>query len=555
MRDPWLAATLLVAAALRVWGLGHGLPFVYNPDEVNIMARALSVAQDPNPHYFLYPSFFFYFLFAVMGGLFVLGRAFGRYQSLEDFQVCFFEDPTDFYLAGRAVGVLSALLTIVLTYRLANRHFGRGTARAASIFLAVAYFHVRDAHYLKHDVPAGLLIIVALSAFDRVVDKATFRNYLAAGVAMGVAFATHYYTIFLAPALVLCHWMSRRFGDLEKLAAAAVTSALTFFLLSPFVLLDLPVALDHMRANRQVVVDRSFDAGALLFPSAPAYVKFLAEQGMGYLMLGLMLVGWVLMARRGMGRLILWGVFPALFFVLVSYTFFAGRYLNPIAPSLAVAAGVAIGAVQRRWGAVAATVVALVACAQPLYNDYHIDRLFSGEDTRTLARRWILAQVPGESAIAMQSYSVPLPQSSESFRDSLAANDALGELERRGKYSRLADVAESNEPSYDLFFLGRGDEKNRIYFDYRDVTDKRLEPLLSQRVRHVVLQYPPGEPQPAIASYFDRVAEQGRLLERVSPFVEDGSRLRPYMDNEDWPPNRNLRNKGPKIEIWLLDGR
>ena len=63
-----MAAALLLALILRVIGLGHGLPFVYNPDEINIMSRALSVAQDPNPHYFLYPSFFFYFVFAVMGG-------------------------------------------------------------------------------------------------------------------------------------------------------------------------------------------------------------------------------------------------------------------------------------------------------------------------------------------------------------------------------------------------------------------------------------------------------------------------------------------------------
>ncbi len=321
MRDPWLAAILLLGAALRLYGLGHGLPFVYNPDEANIMARALSVAQDPNPHYFLYPSFFFYFIFAVMGGLFVLGRVSGRYQSLEDFQIRFFEDPTDFYLAGRAIGVLCALVTIVLTYRLANRHFGRGAARAAAIFLAVAYFHVRDAHYLKHDVPAGLLIIIALTAFDRVMEKAHFRSYFGAGVAMGVAFATHYYTIFLAPAFLLCHWVSHRFRDLEKLAAAAATSAVTFFLLSPFVLLDLPVALDHMRANRQVVVDRSIDTGAVLFPSLPAYVQFLAEQGLGYLLLGLVLVGWVVIARKDMGRLILWGAFPAMFFILISYTF------------------------------------------------------------------------------------------------------------------------------------------------------------------------------------------------------------------------------------------
>jgi hypothetical protein len=223
--------------------------------------------------------------------------------------------------------------------------------------------------------------------------------------------------------------------------------------------------------------------------------------------------------------------------------------MNPIAPSLAVAAAVAVGSVQRRWGEVAATVVALAACAQPLYNDYHIDRLFGREDTRTVARQWILENVPHRSAVSIQSYSVPLPQSGESFQESLAANQALGELERRGKYSYLDDIAQRSEPAYDLFFLGRGDEKDRIYFDYG------LEPLLSRGVQYAVLRYPQGELPPDAARYFKQVAEQGRLLKRVSPFAIENGELQPYMDNEDWPPHRLLENKGPKIEVWSFDGR
>ena len=77
---------LALAAGLRVYGLAQDLPHVYNPDEANIMARALSIARDPNPHYFLYPSFYFYALFGWLAGLFVLGRAAGRYESLAAFE-------------------------------------------------------------------------------------------------------------------------------------------------------------------------------------------------------------------------------------------------------------------------------------------------------------------------------------------------------------------------------------------------------------------------------------------------------------------------------------
>src|SRR4051812_37084565 len=63
----WLAI-LAAAAALRLFGLRYGLPAVYNPDEVAIMSRALAFAKgDLNPHNFLYPSLYFYVLFAWEG--------------------------------------------------------------------------------------------------------------------------------------------------------------------------------------------------------------------------------------------------------------------------------------------------------------------------------------------------------------------------------------------------------------------------------------------------------------------------------------------------------
>jgi hypothetical protein len=553
IRDPWLAAILLLAAVLRLIGLGHSLPFIYNPDEANIMARGLSIAQDPNPHYFLYPSFFFYLLFGVMGGLFVLGRLMGWYENLGAFEARFFENPTDFYLAGRLIGVLSALLTIVLTYHLAAKHFGRNVARAASLFLAVAYYHVRDAHYLKHDVPVGLLVIVAFVAFDRAMERKTTGSYLLAGLAMGIAFATHYYAIFLAPVFVICHWVAVGLKDIKKIVLAGVASAVTFFLLSPFVLLDLPVALDHMRENRQVVMDRSLDAGTAFFPSLPAYAMFLAEQGLGYVLLGLTVIGFILLVRRERVKLVIWGAFPVFFLILISYTFFAGRYLNPMAPSLAVAGGLAIGAIHGRWGKTAATAVALVACLQPLYFDIQIDRLFSKKDTRTLAREWMLENVPDETRVTLQSYSVPLPQSLESLRESLDRNGALEELDRRGRFSNMASVAERSHLAFRLLFVGRGDEKNRIYFDYKDVIDDDLASLRSQGVTHVVLRHPPDRPPPEVAAFFDEVRSQGKLLERFSPFHDEDPSLHPYMDNEDWPASRRLTHKGPLTEVWLLE--
>ena len=99
----------VVALGLRLVGLRYGLPAVYNPDEVAIMSRALAFAKgDLNPHNFLYPTFYFYVLFAWEGLTAAVWPSSTRaVASFGAFQREFFLDPTRVFVAGR---LLTALL-------------------------------------------------------------------------------------------------------------------------------------------------------------------------------------------------------------------------------------------------------------------------------------------------------------------------------------------------------------------------------------------------------------------------------------------------------------
>ena len=163
-----LAVVLALAALLRIRGLSFGLPAVYNPDEIAIMSRALGFGKgDLNPHNFLYPTLYLYVLFACEGLYFIGGHLLGAIPSRAAFQQSFFVDPTGIYLAGRALGVVCGLLTVWATWRFGRRLAGPVAGAAAALFLAVAPFAVRDAHYVKHDVPATLLITLAVMAAFR----------------------------------------------------------------------------------------------------------------------------------------------------------------------------------------------------------------------------------------------------------------------------------------------------------------------------------------------------------------------------------------------------
>ena len=136
---PWrVALTLicLVALGLRLLGLQYGLPAVYNPDEVAIMSRALAFAKgDLNPHNFLYPTFYFYVLFAWEGLTAVCVRGDRRRRRrFGDFQQEFFVDPTRVFVAGRLLTALCGTATVAATFvlRAASRS-GRRACRAADL--------------------------------------------------------------------------------------------------------------------------------------------------------------------------------------------------------------------------------------------------------------------------------------------------------------------------------------------------------------------------------------------------------------------------------------
>ena len=65
----WLAAAALITAValgLRLWGIRHGLPYIYNVDEnANFVPRAIGMfGHSYNPGYFVNPPAFTYLLYA-----------------------------------------------------------------------------------------------------------------------------------------------------------------------------------------------------------------------------------------------------------------------------------------------------------------------------------------------------------------------------------------------------------------------------------------------------------------------------------------------------------
>ncbi len=568
-----LIAILALAVALRLIGLRFGLPAVYNPDEVAIMTRALAFAKgDLNPHNFLYPTFYFYVLFAWIGVTFVVSWLTGVVASLAAFQAQFFTDPTLIYTAGRLLGVICGTLTVALTYIVGTRLHNRATGLTAALFLAVAPGHVRDSHYVKHDVPATLAIVIAQLAILRLLQRDTDTSpratpFVLAGVACGIACSTHYYAVFLAfPLLLAIYFATHARGapwltTLTRTAQAGAAAAIVFFALSPFLLVEPATALRDIVANRQIVVDRAVTTQHALFGNLAVYARMLWTEAIGWPVCLAALAGAALMlrgrerepARRQAALVLLAFAIPFLLFI--SNTVAASRYLNPILPTCAWLAAYAVSGI--RVPAAATAAIAVAMSVPGLAQSARLDAFFRQPDTRTLAQQFIERTVPPGATILVQPYSVPLTQSRDSLIEALQAH--LGDLHRTPPPPKFAMRLALNPyplPAYRTIYLGEGGlDQDKIYLSYYD-TDASNAALSHAGVQFIVLKRY-NVPDLAVEPLRERLAKTARLLATFSPYKAGAdaatrARVAPFLHNTDTPDDPALERPGPGIEVWQV---
>jgi hypothetical protein len=555
--DPVLVAVAVAGAGLRFWGLGYGLPYVYNPDESSILLRALSLgAGSLDPRNFLYPSLYLYVLAGVTGALYVAQHLAGVWPSLAAFQASFLVDPTPVYLAARGLSAASGTATIVATYALASRVGGRTTARAASALLAFAYIPVRDAHMVKHDVPVTLLFVLVVLACERVWRRGRVADYAAAGALAGAALAFHYYAVFAAVPLAAAHALRSRgvraFFASGRVWLAGGLLAASFACLSPYVLLDYRVALRDITANRGAVIGRGL-ATYGPFGAGIEHVRLMATQGAGFLMLGAAVAGAVVLARRNLRAAVWVGSFPLAYFLFIANAWPFGRLENPLYPFIAVAAAAGIDRIAAGLRAArTATLLLTAGCViQPALLAVRMDTLMTATDTRTLAARWIETHVAPGSGVAVQPYSVQLTPTRASLEEALRAH--VGSVDRASRRFRAQLALDRYpRPAYRVVYLGKGLDQDKRYIDVAGRGPDDLVATLGQACVSVVVlkRFAPGERDPL----GEALGRTGERAWSISPFAGaplDGAATA-QMPDYDVRPSRATLRPGPIIDIWRL---
>ncbi len=180
-----LPLILLVALGLRLWGIHHGLPYVYNPDEnAHFVPRAIGMfGHSLDPQYFVNPPAFTYLLHLAF---------WVRWGSRTAVGDAFAADPSTAFTIARVLTALLGAASVGLLAWAGARLVDRRVGLVAAALLAVAFLPVHYAHQAVNDVPALAPLCLSLVGIAGVYRDGRLRDYALAGAALGVACATKY---------------------------------------------------------------------------------------------------------------------------------------------------------------------------------------------------------------------------------------------------------------------------------------------------------------------------------------------------------------------------
>ena len=416
-RAEWLllAPIVIFGAALRFTALGHNLPFAPGVDEPIVLEGAVRMMKtgDLHPHFFDYPTLYFYVQLIVAVGRFMTGAMSGLWATVDQ------APAAEFYVWGRAVTAAFGTATIVVTYAIARR-LGVLAAATAALWIAGQAMHVRESHYVLTDVPLTFFVALALLLTIRALEQPRPAAFFWTGIAAGLAAATKYNggAVVLVPfaALLLTRGVPRRIASLGLLVAGSIAA---FLLFAPYTVLDLPGFL-----NGFATLAKSY-AGV---PPAPPWVTYLKHLRINLTTVGLIIAiagvagSAVMTFVAPAGQRSTWAVtgsFALLWFGLLSrQNLVFGRYLLPMLPPLAVLTGGIIGVAVSHArvralsplarSAIAAALVA-AAVAVPSARAVEYVKLISKTSTNALAYAWFLEHVPAGSKVAIERRHLLLP--------------------------------------------------------------------------------------------------------------------------------------------------
>jgi hypothetical protein len=409
-RWPWwigLAIVLAAALGLRVWGVEQGLPYAYNADEnAHFVPNAIGLfGHGWDPHYFVNPPAYTYLLHVVFDVWFG-GRA-GVSKALAT-------NPTEVFVVARLTAAAVGTLAVWLLYLAGAKLFGRAVGLLAAALLACSFLAVFYSHLALNDVPTLAPIALSLWGTAGILREGRLRDYLLAGVGLGLACATKYtggvvlLPLIAAGAIRLAPGAGR-YAAARGLVLAGIVALGAFVIANPYAVLDLAAFRDGLQHQADAADDALGKLG-LTQSSGHLYYLWTFTWGLGWAPLVAGVVGLGLLAVDDRRALLVLGPAPILYVLYMgTQARFFGRWLLPVFPIACLLSAYAIVRLtqlaSRRvpaLGPALAVLGTVLLLGQGIVYSLHSAMTLSEADTRNETRGWLVDNVPANTKIVVE---------------------------------------------------------------------------------------------------------------------------------------------------------
>ncbi len=398
----WLvgaAGILALALGLRLWGIGHGLPYVYNADEnAHFVPRAVGMfGHSYNPGYFVNPPAYTYLLHAVFDL---------RWGSREAVGNALAVDRTSVFELARIVSAVLGTAAVGLLLWAGRLLLGAGAALIAGALLAVAFLPVHYSHLALNDVPTLAPVCLTLLGVAIIHRDRGLHGHAIAGVGLGLACATKYTAGILVLTIVAATVLAPRYR-VSGLLVAGLAALAAFVIANPYAVLDSSAFRDGLSHQSEASGDGGGKLG-LSTDSGIVYYLGTATWGLGWLPLLAALGGAITLSIRNPRLAAILVPAPLVFLVFMGIQdrFFA-RWLLPVYPLLCLlsaSGAMALAGLFKTRARLAAGALGVLLCAQGLVFSVHNDLVLARDDTRQLARDWMVDNVPIRSKVVIEPF-------------------------------------------------------------------------------------------------------------------------------------------------------
>jgi len=413
---------MVLSLGLEIWAVSHDLPYP-GVDEPTFVRPAVHMAAtgDLDPHWFGHPgSTTIYPLAGIYHAWDAIAHGAPVFSPDARIAERFATDPGAFYLIGRLWAIAYAVAAIPLLFLLGRRCFSTAVGLAGAALWAVLPLAVSYGRVVRTDSAGVFFALLALLLIVRLLDRASVRDYVLAGVVLGLGISSRYFLATLLAALVLAGAIAIRRrvpgATIRRIGVGVGAAVATFVVTTPYFLLDWSTARASLANENTSNLghDGLSPIGNLRWYLGTSIPKSLT---LPVALLALIGVIVSIVYRRDPRRLVLLAGVTAFVVAISMSELHWERWPLPVLPVVVLFGVGGLSWLTQELGArlgrpnlspVFAVAGIVLVALWPARDVVHLNVRESRPSTRVVARHWIEAKIPPGSALVKELKTAPL---------------------------------------------------------------------------------------------------------------------------------------------------